>query len=130
MKENDIDLLESKKLIENNPMHIATVSSDNKPNLSVVSDVRVLEENRIINSHNEMVNTPKNILTNKNIVLTSFNEKWEGLRMTGTADYYTNGEYYDFCKNTFFGNGEVTPFGATKPKGAIVVTIEKCEEIK
>lgn len=130
MKENDIDLLYSKELIESNPMHIATVSADNKPNLSVASDVRVLENNKIIISHNEMVNTPKNILTNKNIVLTSFNEKWEGLHMTGIADYYTDGEYYDFCKNTFLGNGEVTPFGATKPKGAIVVTIEKCEEIK
>lgn len=50
--------------------------------------------------------------------------------MTGTADYYKDGKYYDFCKNTFFGNGEVSPFGATKPKGAIVITIEKCEEIK
>lgn len=125
-----MNLLERKELIENNPMHIATVSSDNKPNLSIASDVRVLGENKIIISHNEMVNTSKNILTNKHIVLTSFNEKWEGLCMTGIANYYTDGEYYDFCKNTFFGNGEVSPFGATKPKGAIVVIIEKCEEIK
>lgn len=128
--ENDIGLLESKQLIENNPMHIATVSSDNKPNLSIASDVRVLEENKIIISHNEMVNTPKNLLTNKNIVLTSFNEKWEGLRMTGIADYYIDGKYYNFCEKLFFGNVEVPLFGATKPKGAIVVTIEKCEEIK
>ena len=125
-----MNLLENKDLIENNPMHIATVSSDNKPNLAVASDVRVLKENKIIISHNEMVNTPKNILTNKNVVLTSFNEKWEGLRITGTADYYTDGEYYDFCNKTFFGNGEVSPFGATKPKGAIVVNVEKVEEIK
>lgn len=125
-----MNLLENKELIENNPMHIATVSSDNKPNLAVVADVRVIEENKIIISHNEMVNTPKNILTNRNVVLTSFNEKWEGLRMTGVADYYTDGKYYDFCEKTFFGNGEVSAFGATKPKGAIVITIEKCEEIK
>ena len=111
-------------------MHIATVSSDYKPNLSVAADVRVIEENKIIISHNEMVNTPKNILTNKNIVLTSFNKKWEGLRMKGTAEYYKDGEYYDFCKKTFFANGEITSFGATKPKGAIVVTVEKCEELK
>lgn len=125
-----MNLLENKELIENNPMHIATVSSDNKPNLAVVADVRVIEENKIIISHKEMVNTPKNILTNRNVVLTSFNEKWEGLRMAGNADYYTDGKYYDFCEKTFFGNGEVSSFGATKPKGAIVVTIEKCEEIK
>lgn len=128
--ENDMNLLENKDLIENNPMHIATVSSDNKPNLAVVADVRVIEENKIIISHNEMVHTPKNILTNRNVVLTSFNEKWEGLRMAGVADYYTDGKYYDFCEKTFFGNGEVSSLGATKPKGAIVVTIEKCEAIK
>lgn len=125
-----MNLIEKKDLIESNPMHIATVSIDNRPNLSVASDVRVIGENKIIISHNEMVNTPKNILTNKNIVLTSFNEKWEGLRMIGTAEYYTNGEYYKFCEDTFFGNGEVTPFGVTKPKGAIVVTVENVEEIK
>ncbi len=45
--------------------------------------------------------------------------------MFGTAEYYINGEYYDICKNTFFGNGEVTPFGATKPKGAILITVNK-----
>lgn len=77
-----------------------------------------------------MVNTPKNILANKNIVLTSFNEKWEGVHITGTANYYTNGEYYEFCKKTFFGNNEVTKFGTTKPQGAIVVTVEKVEDIK
>ena len=125
-----MNLLEKKELIENNPMHIATVSNDNKPNLSVASDVRVIEENKIIISHNEMVNTPKNILTNKNITLTSFNKKWEGLRMRGIANYYTDGEYYKFCEKTFFGNGEVTPFGATKTQGAIVVTVEKVEDIK
>ena len=43
---------------------------------------------------------------------------------------FTEGEYYDFCKNTFFGNNEVTPQGATKPKGAIVVTVDKLEEFK
>ena len=34
------------------------------------------------------------------------------------------------CNKIFFSNGEVTPFGATKPKGAIVINIEKVEEFK
>ena len=75
-----------------------------------------------------MVNTQENIQYNDKIVLTVFNEKYEGLRMFGTAKYYTSGKYYDICKTTFFGNGEVTTFGATEPKGAIVVTIEKADE--
>lgn len=90
-----------KSLIESNPLHIAT---------------------------NEMINTQKNIQIN-NIALTSFNSEWKGVRLFGTAKYYTSGEYYDYCKNTFFKNNKVSPFGATKPKGAIVVKTIKINEI-
>ena len=68
-----MNLFEYKELIDGKPMHIATVNSENNPNLAVASDVWVIEENKLIISVNEMV-------------------KW-------------------------------VLFGATKPKGAIVVTI-------
>ena len=119
-----------KSLIENNPLHIATVNNLNKPNISVASDVRVLNEKSLIISCNEMNNTQNNIQENKNVALTSFNSEWVGVRLFGIAKFYTDGEYYDFCMNTFFANNEVSPFGATKPKGAIVVDVEKIEEIK
>jgi hypothetical protein len=77
-----------------------------------------------------MNNTQKNIEHNQNIVITVFNDEWVGLRMFGTAKFYSEGEYYDFCQKTFFSNNEVTPFGATKPKGALVVSITKIEEFK
>ncbi len=125
-----MNLLEFKDLIDNRPIHIATVNSDNNPNLSVASDVRVLGENQLIISVNEMINTQKNIEYNSNVVITVFNEEWVGLRIFGKAKLYTDGEYYDFCNNTFFGNNEVSPFGATKPKGAIVVTTDRVEEFK
>jgi len=111
-------------------MHIATVNSCNNPNLSVASDVKVVEKNKIIISVNEMNNTPKNIEYNSNVVLTIFNKEWVGLRMFGMAKLYTIGEYYELCNKIFFANGEVTPFGATKPKGAIVVEIYKIEEYR
>lgn len=125
-----MNLFEYKNLIDGKPMHIASVNSDNNPNLSVASDIRVLEEDKIIISVNEMNNTQKNISHNSSVVLTVFDEGWVGLRMYGKAKFYDNGEYYDFCNKTFFSNGEVTPFGATKPKGAIVVSVEKIEEFK
>lgn len=125
-----MNLFSYKNLIDGKPMHIATVNKENNPNLAVASDVRVIDENKIIISINEMVNTQKNIEYNHNVVLTVFNDKYEGLRIWGIANYYESGEYYDFCSNTFFANGETTPFGATKPKGAIVVTIKKLEEYK
>ena len=71
-----------KELIESNPLHIATVNKDNKPNLSVASDVRVLDDNTLIISCNEMVNTQENIKTNSNVVITSFNDKWVGVRLS------------------------------------------------
>ena len=125
-----MNLFDYKDLIDNKPMHIATINNENNPNLSVASDIRVLTEDKIIISVNEMNNTQRNIEYNPNVVLTVFNEEWVGLRMFGKAKFYAEGEYYDFCNKTFFANGEVTPFGATKPKGAIVIAIEKVEEFK
>ena len=125
-----MNLFNYKDLIDGNTMHIATTRPDNNPNLSIASDVRVVEENKIIISHNEMVNTPINVKKNREIVLTSFDKEFVGVRLFGVADYYTSGEYFDFCKKTFFGNGEVSPFGATEPKGAIAVTVIEVEDIK
>ena len=119
-----------KNLIDGKPMHIATVNKDNNPNLSVASDVKVIGENKLVISVNEMVNTQVNIQYNHNVVLTVFNADYEGVRMFGTAKFYNDGEYYELCEKTFFGNGEVSPFGATKPKGAIVVEVSDVKEYK
>lgn len=77
-----------------------------------------------------MNNTQKNIEYNENVVLTAFNEEWIGLRIFGKGKFYDKGSYYEFCNKTFFSNDQITPFGATKPKGAIVVKIEKIEEFR
>lgn len=125
-----MNLFDYKDLIDGKPMHIATVNKDNNPNLSVASDVKVIGENKLVISVNEMVNTQVNIQYNHNVVLTVFNADYEGLRMFGTAKFYNDGEYYELCEKTFFGNGEVSPFGATKPKGAIVVEVSDVKEYK
>lgn len=69
-----MNLFDYKELIDGKPMHIATVNKENNPNLAVASDVRVIEENKIIISVNEMVNTQNNIQYNPNVVLTVFDE--------------------------------------------------------
>ena len=91
-----MNLKEYKDLIDNKPIYIATVNKDNNPNLSVASNVRVLDDNKIIISVNEMNNTQNNIMYNSNVVITVFNEEWVGLRIFGKARFYDNGEYYDF----------------------------------
>ena len=125
---NKVNLFDYKDLIDRKPMHIATVNKDNNPNLAVVSNVIVIEENKIIISVNEMVNTQKNIQYNPNVVMTVFNSEYKGLRIFGTAKFYEEGKYYDFCQKTFFKNGKVSPCGATKPKGAMVVTVSSVAE--
>lgn len=123
-----MNLYDYKELIDGKPMHIATVNKQNNPNLSVASDVKVISENKIIISVNEKINTQQNILYNPNVVLTVFDADYKGLRIFGTGEFFTDGEYYDICKKTFFGNGEVSTFGATCPKGVIVITITNLAE--
>lgn len=125
-----MNLLDYKEKIDNKPTHIATVNKDNNPNLSVASNIRVWDENKLIISICEMNNTQKNVQYNENIVLTVFDENWVGLRIFGKGKFYESGEYYDFCHKTFFPNGKVSPNGATRPKGAIVVTVDKIEDYK
>ncbi|MBO4245429.1 MAG: pyridoxamine 5'-phosphate oxidase family protein [Bacilli bacterium] len=125
-----MDLTRYKSLIENHPIHIATVNKHNKPNVSVASDVKVLDENTLIISCNEMNNTQNNIQIYNNVALTSFDSEWVGIRMFGKAYFYRDGKYYEYCEKTFFANNEVTPFGAVKPKGAIVIKIDKIENLK
>lgn len=120
-----MNLFEYKDLIDGKPIHIATVNRDNKPNLAVASDVKIIEKDKIVISVNEMINTQVNIQQNHNVVLTAFNEKYEGLKIFGTATFYSEGKYYDLCEKLFFSNGEITSFGAIKPKGAIVVIVDK-----
>ena len=119
-----MNLFDYKDLIDGKPIHIATVNKDNNPNLAVASDVKIIDNNKLVISVNEMINTQENIKSNPNVVITAFDQDYKGLRIFGTAEYFETGEYYDICQKTFFGNGEISPFGATKPKGAILVTIK------
>ena len=119
-----------KFLIENNPIHIATVDNQNKPNISIASNVKVWDEDKLIISCNQMINTQKNIQCNSNIALTTFNNEWDGIRIFGVAKFYTSGEYYDFCKRTFFTKEKILASGISEPKGAIVINVTKIEEIK
>ncbi len=63
-----MNLFEYKDLIDEKPMHIATVNKNNNPNLAVASDVKIIEDDEIIISVNEMVNTQENIQYNYNFV--------------------------------------------------------------
>ena len=118
----EFNLNNYKKLIENNPCHIATINDDNTPNLAVASDIKNLNNKIILISNNEMIHTPDNIIRNNNVVMTSFNGKWAGLRITGIINYQTKGQFFDKCNN-LFNNDTATP------KGAIIIEVTKVESI-
>lgn len=121
-------LTEYQKIIDDKPIHIATVTPEGHPNLAVASDVKVLDDSHLLISVNEMNRTQENIQKNPRVVITAFDPDWKGVRIFGTAQFYEDGEYYDLCEKTFFGKGEVSPFGTTKPKGAIVVEAAEVKE--
>lgn len=118
-----MNLFEYKDLIDGKPMHIATVNKHNNPNLAVASDVKVIEENKIMISVNEMVNTQENIKYNHNVVLTVFDENYEGLRMFGIAEYYTEGKYFELDKEAF--DEALFNERGIHIKGTIIVTVDK-----
>lgn len=121
-------LTKYKEIIDGKPIHIATVTPEHKPNLAVASDVMVLDDDSLVISVNEMTRTQENIKLEPMVVITAFDKDWQGVRIFGEATLYEDGKYYDLCKEKFFGKGEVTPFGATSPKGAIVVKITDLQE--
>lgn len=121
-------LAQYREIIDNKPIHIATVTPGSDPNLAVASDVKVLDDSHLLVSANEMVHTQENIQHNPKVVITAFDKDWKGVIIFGVAKFYEDGEYYDLCNKTFFGKGEVSPFEATKPKGAIVVEVIASKE--
>jgi predicted pyridoxine 5'-phosphate oxidase superfamily flavin-nucleotide-binding protein len=114
-------LLEYKELLESHPMNIATASKQGKPNLAVASDVAVISDNQLLISHNEMMKTVVNITTmGGGICMMTFDKNWQGVRLYGTAEYFSRGKWLNRVKELFANDH-------TKPKGAILVTVNKLE---
>lgn len=108
-----------KELIENNPLALATINSDNTPHNIVVGDVKVISKNQIIPADNYMVKTLSNIQNNKHVSLAVFNTQ-EGYELIGTAEYFSSGNWLEQVKKIHKG------FPA---KGAIVVTIKNIKKL-
>ena len=112
-------LFENKKIIETIPISIATTNGS-VPNIAIAADVKVVSENQILISHNEMIKTIHNIKENHHICITVFDNTWQGIRMHGTAKYFSDGKWKELAIELFANEN-------TEPKGAILVTITKIE---
>jgi len=111
-----------KKLLSENPTIIATSDND-LPNISIASDVVLIDEKTILISHNEMIKTIENIKQNQNIALLCLDKNYVGVRIFGKAEYYTSGNFFNKVVELFKNE-------KTDPKGAIVVKIKEVKEIK
>ena len=110
---------EIKKIIEGNPIALATVSAG-KPHVIAVADVKVIG-NQLIVGDNYMKETIKNIKKNKNVALAVWNKKGSvGYKLKGTAKYFKKGKWLEMVKKIHKGY---------PAKGAIIVKINKIKRL-
>lgn len=107
---------EHRKLIEKNPVAVATVDTEGKPNVIAVAFVKVLSDSTLLITDNYMNQTKENLLKNNDVCLAVWNKQWKGLKLVGTATYHADGAWLDRVK-------QMPENGGLPAKGAIVVTV-------
>jgi len=118
LTEKQLDLLSRRNLVI-----LATSNSGGEPR-AIIVEANKAEKDKIIITDNQMGITRDNLLANKNVFLLAYEEDYHyGLKISGGAEYYTSGEYFDFVKNLETNKNH-------SPKGAVVVTIKQVSEFK
>lgn len=114
---------EDKILIENNPVSFATVMHGDKPNLIAVAYVKVCNGDTIVVTDNFMNQTLVDIRNNANVCLVCWSKDFDGIKIIGEAEYYSDGEWLEYVKSLKENEGCPT-------KGAIVIKAEKIFRLK
>ena len=107
-----------KEFIENNPVSLATVTDEGKPNVIGVAFVRVVSEEQILITDNYMNQTIKDISQNKNICLLVWDSEMHGYKLVGEAEYHATGEWKKYVEAMEENRG-------LPAKGAIIVKVSK-----
>ena len=113
-----ISLKDIKKIVENNPIVIATVINSNKPNTVTVMFVKVVSENEVLVTDNFMNQTLKDIKQNNNVAISVWNKEFKGYKLIGKAKYYNKGQWLDSVKAMKENKG-------LPAKGAILIKVSK-----
>lgn len=109
---------EAKKIIEENPVAVATITKHNKPNVIAVACVKVISKNQVLITDNFMKQTKKDLKKNNKVCLAAWNSKWKGYKLIGKAKYNSSGKWLNFVKKMKENKG-------LPAKGAILVTVSK-----
>jgi len=109
-----------KKMIEENV--VAFASCDDNGNLRNIAVAFVkVKDNKIIITNNYMKTTLENIKKNNNVSLAVWEEE-NGFGIDGAAEYYEEGEWYDFVKSLKENEDEPC-------KGAIVIEVNNVRKL-
>lgn len=118
LTKKQLDLLRKGKIVV-----LATSSTDGTPR-AIFVEINKVENNKIIITDNEMEITRKNLLENENVFILAFKKDYNYcLKVSGKAEYYSEGKYFDFVKNLEANKDH-------DPKGAVVITIKEVAEFK
>lgn len=100
---------------------LATSDLKAKPR-AIFVEVNQAKDDQIIITDNEMATTRQNLLENKQVAILAFEEDYSYChKILGEAEYYTEGEHFDFVKNLETNKD-------FSPKGAVVVKIKEVIE--
>ncbi len=115
LNDKQLDLLNRRKIV------VLATSKDNQPR-AIFVEINKAENDEIVITNNEMKATQENILANKKVFILAFEEDYHyGLKISGEAEYHTEGKYFDFVKNLETNK-------KYSPKGAIVVKTKEVTE--
>lgn len=106
----------AKKVIEDNPVALSTLTSGGKPNVIAVACVKVVSDNKVVITDNFMKRTRMDLKKNKNVCLAVWDKDWNGYKLIGTAEYHCDGIWKALVENMPENKG-------LPAKGAIVVTV-------
>ena len=107
-----------KKIVEQNPLTVATITPNGNPNVIGVAYVKVVEKDMLLISDVYMHQTIEDIQNNPRVALVVWNKNLTGYKFIGTAKYFNKGIWLQKVKSI--------PENKDLPvKGAILVTVEK-----
>lgn len=96
---------------------ITTCSKEAVPNSVYFKCVKCIDNKRLLLADNKMDKSLKNLLENPEISILFEDEKKRAYQIKGTAEYYTEGEYFDDVRSWVEER--------LARKGAVVVTVKE-----
>jgi predicted pyridoxine 5'-phosphate oxidase superfamily flavin-nucleotide-binding protein len=107
-----------KRMIENNPVALATIMPDGRPNVISVAYVKVIDKKQLLITDNYMNQTLKDLQKDPHIVALVWSRDLKGAKMIGTAKYFDRGIWWEQVKRIPANKGFPV-------KGAVLITIDK-----